>query len=289
MEVFGARPGDATEVVTDEIAQSDAFVGIYAHRYGFIPPGSSESITQQEFEFAQKRAMPIFAFIINEDFPWPPKYIEAEPGLSRLKKFKELVNNSVVRDTFTTSDELGYEVASALGHFLIARSIKEKLDAIPSRDSVSTASGRDQVSRRAARLKSIIQGSSILLVNDEPADMLGVISLLEGLGVDVAVTTTTGEAIKLELTKSFDAIISDMRRGIVVDEGVKFLTTLRGQGPHPPVIFTVGQYQPERGTPPYSFGMTNRVDELLNLIFDALERRRGVALANPRKLTVHPI
>jgi len=275
MEVFGARPGDATEVVTDEIAQSDAFVGIYAHRYGFIPLGSSKSITQQEFEYAQKRAMPIFAFVIDEDFPWQPKYIEAEPGRSSLKQFKDVISNSVVRETFTTPDELRYKVASALGRFLIAQSIKEKLDSIPSRDSVSTASGRIQVSRRAARLGGIIQGSSILLVNDVPAEMLGVVSILEELGVDVAVATTTADAVKLASIKSFDAIISDMRRGVVVDEGIKFLAILESQGPHPPVIFTVGQYQPDRGTPPYAFGITNRVDDLLNLIFDALERRRG--------------
>jgi CheY-like chemotaxis protein len=275
MEIFGARPGDATEVVTDEIARSDALVGIYAHRYGFVPIGASKSITQQELEFAQIQLMPIFAFVVDEDFPWPPKYVEGEPGRSNLKKFKEIINNSVVRDTFTTPDELGYKVASALGRFLITKSIKEKLDQIPLRDHVSTASGRDQVSRRAARLESIIRGSRILLVNDVPSEMFGVITILDSLGVDVSVTTTTAEAVQRASAKSFDTIISDMRRGVVIDEGIKLLTTLRGQGQHPPVIFTVGQYQPDRGTPPYAFGITNRVDDLLNLIFDALERRRG--------------
>jgi hypothetical protein len=42
-----------------------------------------------------------------------------------------------------------------------------------------------------------------------------------------------------------------------------------------PVVFTVGAYDPSRGTPPYAFGITNRVDELLNLLFDAIERVRG--------------
>ena len=39
MEVFGARPGDASTVCEAEIESADAFIGIYAHRYGFVPPG----------------------------------------------------------------------------------------------------------------------------------------------------------------------------------------------------------------------------------------------------------
>ena len=43
---------------------------------------------------------------------------------------------------------------------------------------------------------------------------------------------------------------------------------------HRPTILMVGQHKPERGVPPYAVGVTNRVDELLNLIFDVVERRR---------------
>ena len=37
MEVFGARPSEASTVCFDEIAEADALVGLYAHRYGFVP------------------------------------------------------------------------------------------------------------------------------------------------------------------------------------------------------------------------------------------------------------
>lgn len=66
-----------------------------------------------------------------------------------------------------------------------------------------------------------------------------------------------------------------MRRGQVADEGIRFFKRMRQVGLHHLIIFTAGQYQPERGTPPYAFGITNRVDELLNLLFDILERVRG--------------
>jgi hypothetical protein len=76
MEVFGARSGDATGVSRDEIDASDAFLGIYAHRYGYVSAGSSISITEEEFNFAQERQKPTFCFLVDDEFPWSPKLIE---------------------------------------------------------------------------------------------------------------------------------------------------------------------------------------------------------------------
>jgi hypothetical protein len=66
-----------------------------------------------------------------------------------------------------------------------------------------------------------------------------------------------------------------MARGNVPDEGLQLLQQMKDKALYCPVIFTVGLYDPSRGTPPYAFGITNRVDELLNLTFDILERVRG--------------
>lgn len=276
MEVFGARPdGDATGVSLDEVDASDAFLGIYAHRYGFVPAGSSISITEQEFNFAQERKKPTFCFLVDDEFPWSPKLIEPEPGQSKLKLLKQRISTTLVRDTFTTPDDLAYKVASSLGRFLITKKVKEGLESIPAGDRVSTQQGRDQVSRRAARLQTLIRGARILLVNDVPSEMEHVTAILRQLGVDVEVVTTTDEALSRLSQNAPDVIVSDMRRGTSEDEGLKFLTRMRQGRIQRPTILTVGRYQPERGTPPYAFGITNRVDELLNLLFDAIERERG--------------
>lgn len=275
MEVFGARPGHATGVCREEIDGSDAFLGIYAHRYGFVPAYSSTSITEQEFDFAQERGKPTFCFLVDEEFPWSPKLIEPEPGQSKLKLFKQRVSATFVRDTFATPDDLAYKIASSLGRFLITRKVKEELDSIPATDRVSTQHGRDQVSRRAARLQALIRGARVLLVNDVPAELSQVIAILRELGIDVEVVTTTEEALSCLHQNAYDVVVSDMRRGTTLDEGLKFLARMRQDRIDHAMIFFVGQYQPERGTPPYAFGITNRVDELLNLLFDAVERARG--------------
>ena len=63
----------------EEIDSSDGFIGIYAHRYGFTPESSSVSITEREFGFASQRKKPIFCFIVDETYPWLPRFIDQEP------------------------------------------------------------------------------------------------------------------------------------------------------------------------------------------------------------------
>jgi hypothetical protein len=46
----------------------------------------------------------------------------------------------------------------------------------------------------------------------------------------------------------------------------------------PPVIFYAARFKQEWGTPSYAVGVTNRVDRLLQLVLDALERRK---VSNP--------
>ena len=47
MANFMARPEGAASACLKEVADSDLFVGIYAWRYGFVPPSAAVSITEQ--------------------------------------------------------------------------------------------------------------------------------------------------------------------------------------------------------------------------------------------------
>jgi CheY-like chemotaxis protein len=275
MEIFGARPQQATEACFEEIDSSDGFIGIYAHRYGFTPEASSTSITEQEFDFASQKKKPMFCFIVDETYPWSPRFIDQESNHLRMIAFKRKVEGSFVRDTFTTPDDLAYKIASSFGRFLLSTRVKDELNKLPNKDLISTREGRDQIARRAARLAQLVAGARILIVNDVPGDMHHVADLLEGLSLVVDVATSSDSALARLVTQKYDVVISDIARDGVLDEGVRFLNRMRGSEIKCPTIFTVGRYEPGKGTPPYAFGITNRVDELLNLVFDALERVRG--------------
>jgi Domain of unknown function (DUF4062)/NACHT domain len=112
MEYFGSRPFEPNKVCFDEISQCQLFVGIYAHRYGYIPEGHELSITEQEFDFASNKGLECYCYVLEPTFPWPPPFIEHDAS-SKLQKFLAKVSR-LVRSTFTTPDNLAKQVATDL-------------------------------------------------------------------------------------------------------------------------------------------------------------------------------
>jgi len=102
-----------------------------------------------------------------------------------------------------------------------------------------------------------------------------VTDLLQSLKIKVTMAETSLTALEYLKREKFDVVISDMARNGVEDEGMRFLSRSIELGVNRPTIFTVGNYDPSRGTPPYAFAITNRLDDLINYVFDALERSRG--------------
>jgi PleD family two-component response regulator len=227
-----------------------------------------------ELNYAFDLKLPIFCYVVDDDYPWVPKHIDADPARSKLTAFKGRVGNHHVRDTFTTADDLAFKVASALGRFLTTQKIKEELSRATT-VQLPLLGHRDQVARRAARLADVIRGSKLMIINDRPDEMRGPMRIFEELQIDVEVAESTSNAMSWLNRKNFDVVVSDMARGAEQDAGLKLLKEMQSNGFKVPVIFTVGRFKPEMGTPAHAFGITNRVDDLLNLVFDALERARG--------------
>lgn len=129
MEVFGARPAEPLEACLKEVEQSDLFIGIYALRYGFIPEGSNISITEMEYVHAKNLGRPIYCFLLDdENQPWLAKWIEDEPGKSKLINFRQRIQKDHVFDYFTTPDDLRAKVANALSHFVANQKPDPKSD-----------------------------------------------------------------------------------------------------------------------------------------------------------------
>jgi hypothetical protein len=140
MEVFGARPAEPHAASLAEVDACDVFVGIYAHRYGYKPPSSDISITEAEFRHAKGLGKPLFCFVVNEDYPWPPPMIEDEPGRSNLRAFKTEIGTSLVTERFTTPDDLALKIATSLGRHIaqpFSPLVSELRDLIQNNSSVS--------------------------------------------------------------------------------------------------------------------------------------------------------
>jgi CheY-like chemotaxis protein len=139
---------------------------------------------------------------------------------------------------------------------------------------VGDARSRSSVVRRSERIADLASGARILLVNDAPEEMRAATDIMRRLGMKVIVAADSETAIKHLENSHFDAVVSDMRRDGVADEGIRFLLRCRKGGIDRPTIFTVGDYRPEKGAPAYAFGITNRLDEMLHYVFDVIERYR---------------
>lgn len=121
MEVLGANPKEPKVACLSLLDDCDIFVGIYAHRYGFIPEGDDKSITEQEYDYAQQTNKDMFCFIVDEDEPWLPKYIETGINRDKLISFKSRIKTRLTVDFFTKPADLAYKVSTALTGFIVKK------------------------------------------------------------------------------------------------------------------------------------------------------------------------
>jgi hypothetical protein len=125
MEYFGARDErpkqECIRIINDE---SDIFVGVYAHRYGFIPDGENISILEAEYDAATISNLPRFIYLLDEDTPWRPGFIDTGQSAQKLKQFKKKVKANHICKFFNNKDKLASFVAADLGRHFSRKEIK---------------------------------------------------------------------------------------------------------------------------------------------------------------------
>jgi CheY-like chemotaxis protein len=149
---------------------------------------------------------------------------------------------------------------------------------------VSAADRRAALDRANAH-RAVFEGAEILWVDDHPSNNRNEARMLRSFGALITFAATTDEALHAlqnaaEQHQPFDIILSDISRDLPAPEpaaGLAMLPRLRGAGFHQPVIYYIGRPNPNAGVPAGAFGLTNRPDQLLQLVVDALSRVQGRA------------
>lgn len=133
--------------------------------------------------------------------------------------------------------------------------------------------------RRAAFSNRMRNRPRILWIDDHPEWIKAEVDTLRHLGAEVVLARTTHEAVRV-LAKAaggherpVQVIVSDIARGSRLDAGVRALPELARLAPLAPVIFYVADVESDRGVPEGAAGITDRTDELLHLVVDAVEGR----------------
>lgn len=111
---FNARPLDKCLA---DVAAADIFLLVLAHHYGSRPKeGNPErrSITHLEYEEAARLGKPCLVFLVEEEYPWNPKWIDWEDDARDLKTLRSTVASDHGVRRFTDPAALVNQVLQAL-------------------------------------------------------------------------------------------------------------------------------------------------------------------------------
>lgn len=125
MEHYVAADARPLDQCLADVEDSDLYVGIFAHRYGFVPeagnPGQ-QSITELEYRHAVEKNIPPLIFIVPHDAAWERKFDDAvqhqgDDG-KRIAELRAELTKKHLFAEFTTPDSLAAAVASSAARWL---------------------------------------------------------------------------------------------------------------------------------------------------------------------------
>lgn len=124
MEHLPASYTQALDVSRAMVKESEVYIGIFAHRYGFVPNENNPnqvSITELEYDCAVELGIPRFIFVIDKTHSLTDFTIDdIDTGASavKLEKFKTRLEAENVVNHFTSPENLRADIINSLSHYL---------------------------------------------------------------------------------------------------------------------------------------------------------------------------
>jgi hypothetical protein len=121
METYVASDERPRDKVEADVAACDVYVGIFAWRYGYVPPHDNEqklSITELEYRKACEAKKPRLVFLLDENTPWSPGYFDSNTGENdqgaRIKALRAELATERSPARFTSPQDLAARLSPAL-------------------------------------------------------------------------------------------------------------------------------------------------------------------------------
>src|SRR5262245_60691688 len=114
MEHLPASDADAIEASLRMVDEADIYLGIFAHRYGYVPAGHELSITEMEYDRAVRRGIPRLIFLTDESQPPGAGDAEQGPAAQKLQALKRRLAAERVVNFFKSPPDLRAHVIDAL-------------------------------------------------------------------------------------------------------------------------------------------------------------------------------
>jgi len=224
--------------VLDMVDRSEAYVGIFAWRYGYVPgrdpaPGSAPtalaplvegaqygqtSITHYEYLRALQRKLPVMAFLLDEQCPWPPQLVDgfdvtrpnAPANASSMRTLRQQLQQERVVSWFTTPADLEARVSAAVTMAGLTRQLDLQLATAldPNAGVAGDSSGEFGIT------------NAIISAGDQQ----------RALKIDLA---TTWWSTRLYLIAALAEHLTEARRIIIVHTGARVTETVDSPLPNP--------------------------------------------------------
>jgi tetratricopeptide (TPR) repeat protein len=114
MERLPASDDDAIAESMRMVDEAEIYLGVLAHRYGYVPKGHDISVTEMEYNRAGERGIQRLMFVIHEDHLVRAGDVETGAGAEKLKAFKQRVETDKVVRFFKSVDGLRGDVIDTL-------------------------------------------------------------------------------------------------------------------------------------------------------------------------------
>lgn len=124
MEQLPALDADAIAASLAMVDEADVYIGLFAHRYGYIPEGHTKSITEMEYERAVERGIPRLIFLMSDEVPVLPKDYDTGDSAEKLKALKARLKKERVVSFFKSPEDLRGLALHALSE------VKKQLEAV---------------------------------------------------------------------------------------------------------------------------------------------------------------
>ena len=138
MEDYVAADRRPLDKCLADVASCDLYVGIFAWRYGYIPPGQERAITELEYRQAGESGLERLIFLLDEDAPWPRSKMEKGTGGEKIEALRRELMAAHLLQFFRSPEELAGQVAASVAKWAWAQ-LDTDMDSLRAR--------RDQIDR----------------------------------------------------------------------------------------------------------------------------------------------
>ncbi|GIJ79913.1 HEAT repeat domain-containing protein [Micromonospora phaseoli] len=122
MEAYGADIRPPLERCLADVRRCDLYIGLFAWRYGYRPPGQESSITELEYREALAAGKPCLIFLLAEDVPWPVDMVDRNGDWRQVVALRRELKERHLCDFFSSVDDLSAKVTVALADVRSGRS-----------------------------------------------------------------------------------------------------------------------------------------------------------------------